>query len=150
VLFNPVGRWVREAGAFSDPSQIAGLPWKRRAVPDLRVTDVRLQRGIHFQLDIYGANPLGPPGTPGIDVRVRFEAARATGRLNINANLTGDAFPNTEVILEDRAGRRRMLQSFVTSRGSFMGPMTLLWGNKQRPMNGLCASIAVDEQGRFV
>jgi hypothetical protein len=70
-------------------------------------------------------------------------------RLNINAELTGDLFPNGEVLLLDQAGTVRMLQSYETDGGQNTGPVRLFRkGNES--MNGICMSYPLDGAGNFV
>jgi hypothetical protein len=149
VAFDPC---AGSAGLYpprSSPTTFLPIGLTKTETPVARLGVVKLARGIFIQVDAAGANPV-VPGAPSIDVHLRFEAAVSGGRLNISASLRGDAFPSAEVFLEDRASRRRMLQRFETAGGRHTGPLTMLWGNTQRFMHGICDSIAVNESLQFV
>jgi hypothetical protein len=85
-----------------------------------------------------------------IDYRVAMTVSIGKGHLNINAELTGDRFPNVEVMVQDRAGNRRMIQSYETDGHRTVGPFVRLPGEGHRSMNAICVCFPVDTDGRFV
>jgi hypothetical protein len=120
-------------------------------VPKVRVDSVQPGKGwMHFRLNASGANPVLKPASPDIDLHLSFTVSLTKQHLNVNADLTGDAFPNAEVMVQDAAGTRRMIYTFETSGGPKAGPMTLLPADSQRRMNAICISLPVNETGGFV
>jgi hypothetical protein len=77
-----------------------------------------------------------------------MSASVGSGRLNVMADLTGDSFPNVEVILQDESGVRRMLCRYETDAGADAGPGRLFTKGTD-PMNGICRSFGLTEAGRF-
>lgn len=151
VTFDPMTGKVDKPEAKSDESR---HPWfqPKVGVPTARVDSTRLGPGwIHFRLSFAGANPITPRSvSPTIDTSVALTAAIGKGHLNINAELKGDQFPSSEVILEDHNGGRRMLQSHETDGGRDTGPFARLWGDRQGAMSAICASFPISEDGIFL
>lgn len=149
VTFNPLTGAVIRHEPFSYESKHS-LLGTATAKPTERVGAIRTGRaGIYVQLDLAAANPLVKPA-PTIDLHLQVEASIAARALNLSASLSGDAFPNAEVFVEDYTGRRRMLGTFSTSGGRQLGPMTLLWGDTRRFMTGVCTVFEIDGTGRFL
>jgi hypothetical protein len=148
VTFDPVAGLVRGSDVRSSPSRFVPAGLTATARPRQRISAVKLARGLLLQLDIAGANPLAPPA-PDIDVRLRLEAAVSDSRLDVVAGLTGDAFPNAEVFLEDGARSRRMVITFATSGGRQTGPLIKLPGNRQENMSGICRCFGLTPDGFF-
>jgi hypothetical protein len=69
-------------------------------------------------------------------------------RLDVAASLTGDGFPNAELILQDAAGNRQMLFTFETTGAAHTGPMRLM-GDPKKPMNSISKSFPLDDSGLF-
>ena len=70
--------------------------------PSVRIDSVRLGKGwIHFRLNAAGANPLFGVLSPDIDFHAALTATVDKGRLNLTGELTGDQFPNFEVMVQD-------------------------------------------------
>ncbi|MDB4990129.1 MAG: hypothetical protein JWN04_5307 [Myxococcaceae bacterium] len=82
-------------------------------------------------------------------MRVSTTAAIGSGRLNVNGVLTGDIFPNAEVMLQDEGGSRQMLFTAETSGGRHVGPLRPI-DDKKKPMNAICRSSTLNDQGRSV
>jgi hypothetical protein len=118
------------------------------AIPNVRVDSVKLGANwMHFRFMAAGKNPLIPSAD--IDFRVAMTVSIASSRLGINAELTGDQFPNAEVMVQDRWGGRRMIQTYETDGGRTFGPFVRLPGEGHRPMSAICICVPVDENGRF-
>lgn len=69
--------------------------------------------------------------------------------MNIHGELTGDLFPNGEVLVLDQARTARMIQSYETDGSQNLGPARLYKKGYER-MNGVCLSLPIDGSGRFV
>jgi hypothetical protein len=151
VVFDPTTGRVEPPQAKSDESHLLVWPHTRKTeVPRVRIDAVQLgSNWLHFRLSAAGANPV-LPHSPDIDVRAAVTVSVGKGHLNINAELTGDQFPNSEVVLQDEGGARRMLQSYETTGGRRTGPIARLPGEGRRPMSAICAAFPVDASGRFV
>lgn len=63
--------------------------------------------------------------------------------------LSGDQFPNVEVMLQDEAFERRMLATFETTGSAHAGPAKLI-GNNSLEMTSLCKSFPLNQQGHFL
>ncbi|MDD9943224.1 MAG: hypothetical protein OXU20_19445 [Myxococcales bacterium] len=80
--------------------------------------------------------------SPDIDVHLRFKTELFGNSLRINADLSGDAFPNAEVFVEQtRTRRRTLIVTFETSHGPNTGPGVALWGDNRRPMGAICTLV---------
>lgn len=118
--------------------------------PVARVDHVQLGKNwLHFRLHTAGSNPT-LPGTPDIDMHMAATFSIGSGHLNLTGELTGDQFPNYEVMLQDEGGNRRMVMEYETGHNRWTGPEFNLWTDKKKPMNGLCKSFAINARGRFV
>ena len=150
VTFDPVTGSVGKPSAKSDASHFAiGPSWTATGIPIGRLSGVRSwKNGVYFQLHASGSNPLFP-GAPPIDVHVGITASIVPGRLDISASLTGDGFPNAELMLQDVAGNRRMIFTFETTGGPDTGPLRLM-GDFRRAMNALSTYFEIDDAGHFV
>lgn len=149
VDFDPVAGTVGLAHAKSDASHWIIGTYSEIGMPVSRVVNVR--RGVdslYFELRSAGSNPLVKRAPP-IDMAVALTTAVRPGRLDVQARLTGDQFPNVEVLLQDNASNRRTLMSFETTGAAHTGPLRLLHSGGM-PMNGLSRSFPIDAEGRFV
>ena len=118
-------------------------------MPVGRVSGIRSwKNGVYFQLHASGSNPLFP-GAPPIDVHVGITASIVPARLDLSASLSGDGFPNAELMIQDVTGTRRMVFTFETSGGPDTGPLRLM-GDSRRPMNAISTSFEIDDAGHFV
>lgn len=137
--------------AKSDESRHA-LFQSKVGIPQVRVDSIQLGPSwLHFRFRYAGGNPIIPkPVSPDINNHLLMTVAIGKGHLNINAELKGDQFPNSEVLVEDQTGTRRMVQSYETSGDRNFGPMARLPNDKRAPMSALCISFPVDGEGRFV
>jgi hypothetical protein len=149
VTFDPVTGGVGKPSEKSDTSHFAvGPSWTAVGIPIGRVSAVKVGRNaVYFQLHSSGSNPLFP-GAPPIDMHVAITASLDANRLNVAATLTGDAFPNAEVILMDEVGNRQMLFTFETTGGADTGPLRLM-GDSKKPMNAISKAFSLDAEGHF-
>lgn len=147
IEFDPAEGTIGPPMAYADPSYVAGTSITRTATPQIRVSGIKTPGGLFIQLDGTGANPLLP--SPDIDFRLRMNVSVAAQRLNLSAALTGDRFPSFEVMIQDAAGKRQMVQTYMTDGGKHTGPAARLFGNRQLDMNALCASYGLNAQGNF-
>lgn len=150
VVFDPVAGAVGYPSAKSDESSFAAiLPFTATGVPHANLTAVkRGKNSIYFKLHAFGSNPL-MPGAPDIDMQVAITAKLDSARLDIHAELSGDQFPNVEVMLQDEVRERRMLATYETSGSAHLGPGRLM-GNSARPMNSICKTFPLDPAGHFL
>lgn len=91
--------------------------------------------------------------SPDIDVQNSANISlqtEADGRrvLHVSGVLTGDCFPNAEVLLSDRFEQTVLLHTFAT-RGGWAGPFRYLWGDSRQSMGSYNVSIQLDHNGRF-
>jgi hypothetical protein len=63
--------------------------------------------------------------------------------------MTGDAFPNADVVVTDPAGKSLMVHSFETSSGPDSGPYMMLWGNNSRDMGSFSVQVPLTSEGTF-
>jgi hypothetical protein len=82
-------------------------------------------------------------------MHVTITAVVVPGRLDIEASLSGDGFPNAELIVQDEQGNRQMLFTFETTGGPDTGPLSLI-GDSKRWMNGVSKSFRLVDPGVFV
>lgn len=149
VDFDPVAGTVGLAHAKSDASHWIVGTYAEIGMPVSRVANVQRSKDArYFELRAAGSNPLVPPAPP-IDMAVGITAAVRPGRLDVQARLTGDGFPNVEVLIVDHTGARRALMSFETPGGAHTGPLKLFHRGGQ-PMVGISRSYGIDAEGRFV
>jgi RHS repeat-associated protein len=108
------------------------------------------QHGVYYLAEhMFGSMPLAM--SPDIDVHtnVALVMNEKTRDLEIRGWMTGDAFPNAEVFLQDPAGHRVFVHSFAT-HGDKLTPYTMLWGDPQLAMGKpFEMRIALDESGNF-
>lgn len=151
VVFDPTNGKLETPGAKCDESHLLVWPNSRETeIPKVRVDGVQLgSNWMHFRLTTSGANPVIKK-SPDIDLRAAMTVSVGKGHLNINAELTGDTFPNSEVIVQDEKGKRRMIQSYETTGGRRTGPIVRLPGENYRPMSAICTAFPVDAAGHFV
>jgi len=148
ITFDPVVGVVGKPNAKSDASHlIIGPPsWTAVGLPVPRVSAIKIgKNAVYFQLHSSGNNPLFP-GSPPIDMHVAITASVSGKRLDIAASLTGDGFPNAEVIVQDAAGNRQMLLTFETTGAADTGPARL-FGDRKKAMNAISKSFALDDSG---
>jgi hypothetical protein len=151
VTFDPAKGTVGVPDGKCDETIMLSNNSRATEVPKVRVDSVKLGTGwMHFRLNASGANPVLKPGSPDIDLHVSFTVGLTKQHLNVNADLTGDAFPNAEVMVQDSAGARRMIYTFETSGGPRIGPITLLPADSKRRMNAICISLPVNQVGAFL
>jgi hypothetical protein len=151
ITFDPTKGTVGKPQGKSDETIMLTLPLRATAIPEVRVDSVQLGKGwMHFRLNASAANPVFKRAAPNIDLHLSFTVSLTKQHLNVNADLTGDAFPNAEVMVQDPAGTRRMIYTFETSGGRRTGPFTHLAGDRQAKMNAICVSLPVNESGAFV
>lgn len=123
----------------------------RTGTPIARVDHVKLGKGwLHFRLRAGGNVPTLKWVSPEINMHMAATFTVGSGQLNLTGELTGDQFPNFEVMLQDEKGTRRMVMTYNTSHNRWTGPEVNLWTDKKQPMNGICKSFAIDSSGRFV
>jgi hypothetical protein len=151
VTFDPTKGTVGKPVGQSDETIMLYNDERDTAVPSVRVDFVRLGQGwMHFRLNAAASNPVLDPASPDIDLHLSFTVSLTKQHLNVNADLTGDAFPNAEVMVQDEAGTRRMIYTFETSGGRRTGPFTHLAGDRKAKMNAICISLPVNESGAFI
>jgi hypothetical protein len=150
VVFDPTTGDIGYPSAKSDESSfVAIIPYTRTETPNASLSAVtKGKNSIFFKLHAFGANPL-VPASPNIDMYLAMTANVDSARLNIHASLTGDQFPNVEMMLQDEAQERRMLATFETSGSAHLGPGRLL-GNNRNAMTSICKSFPLNAQGRFL
>jgi hypothetical protein len=152
VWFDPVAGKIGSPGSKSDDSHFAGLfsivTYHTAGIPNSRISSVKVgSNSIFFRLFASGSNPLFP-GAPPIDMQVSMTANVSSNRLNISAELTGDNFPNVEVLVTDETGGRQILCTYETDGGAHTGPLRLFAKGKN-PMSGLSRSYVLTDAGRF-
>ncbi len=149
IVFDPSTGHVGLPNARSDASHFAfGPSWTATGMPVPRLSGVRRSAGwVSFQLHAAGSNPLFP-GAPAIDVHVTVSASVTPRKLNMRASLTGDSFPNAEVMVQDYAGNRQMVLQFETTGSADAGPLRLM-GDRRADMGGVSVSFDIDDQGLF-
>lgn len=153
VAFDPIAGIVETPHAKSDTSTIY-LGWlgdySKTGVPEIRIDSVQLGKAwLHFRLHAAGKNPLIAVAAD-IDMHAAVTVSIDKGNLNITGELTGDQFPNYEVMLQDEGATRRMVMTYETGHGRRLGPEKDLWSDKKKPMNAICKSFPIDKHGRFV
>ena len=150
VVFDPTTGEIGYPSAKSDQSSfVAILPFTATATPHAKLSAVmKGKNSLYFKLHAFGANPL-IPGSPNIDMYVAMTANVGDSRLNINVQLSGDQFPNVEMMLQDEGYSRRMLATYETNGSAHLGPGRLM-GNNQLAMNAICKSFPLNAAGRFV
>jgi hypothetical protein len=150
VDFDPATGEVGQPGAQSDPSShVFESIGRATGVPTVRVDAVKQNKGcLHFRLSTSGSNPLVKPAPP-IDMRASLTVSLSKEHLNLHGELTGDLFPNGEVLVLDHAGTARMIESYETDGSRNLGPARLYNKGYER-MNGICLSLPIDASGRFV
>ena len=150
VVFDPIAGTVASPDAKCDETTLLGVNYSETELPKVRVDFVQLGKSwMHFRLNAAGANPIFKPASPDIDVHAAITASVADRRLDLTGELTGDRFPNFEVILQDEVKTRRMVMSYETSGNRWTGPETDLWRDRKRHMNANCKSFAIDDHGHF-
>jgi hypothetical protein len=149
VTFEPTTGKVGAPSGKSDASHFAvGPSWTAVGIPVSRVSAIRSgKNAVYFQLHSSGNNPLFP-GSPPIDMHVAITASVADKRLDVAASLTGDGFPNAELIVQDSAGNRQMLLTFETTGGAHTGPARLM-GDSKKQMNAISKSFPLNDAGLF-
>lgn len=151
ATFDPAKGTVGKPEGKSDETVLLSLDIHATAVPEVRVDSVQLGKGwMHFRLNAAAANPVFKGAAPNIDLHLSFTVSLTPQHLNVNADLTGDAFPNAEVMVEDAASTRRMIYTFATSGGQQTGPFTHLPGDRRARMNAICISLPVNDKGAFI
>jgi hypothetical protein len=75
-------------------------------------------------------------------------ASASDKRLDVAASLTGDGFPNAELIVQDSAGSRQMLFTFETTGGAHTGH-TRLFGDSKKQMNAISKAFPLNDAGLF-
>lgn len=155
VVFDPMSGVFEKPNGRSDESKWAYIFSARdRAIPVVRLDSQKLgPNWVHFRMHAAASNPLIPPKgklAPDIDLHCSITVAVGQGRLNVNADLTGDTFPNAEVMLEDESGTRRMNFSAETTGGRHTGPFVRLPGSGNAAMNAICRSFSTSESGQFI
>ena len=139
----------RLSSTKSNKSSFAAiLPFTASGVPHANLTSVtKGKNSIYFELHAFGGNPLMPKA-PNIDMQVAITAKVDGGRLDIHAELSGDQFPNVEIMLQDEAYERRMLATSETSGSAHFGPGSLI-GSAARSMNAKCKPFLLNADGHF-
>jgi hypothetical protein len=103
---------------------------------------------IAFETGYSGTNPLAVGPTPDIDVKSFFNVTQTKDILNINANVYGDNFPNTEMFVKDPSGQSLFLGVDVRAGGQDRNPLILLGGATENIMN-INVSVKIDGKGNF-
>ncbi|WP_372474858.1 RHS repeat domain-containing protein [Capnocytophaga sp. ARDL2] len=112
-------------GTYSDPSH---HPTQGVAtdVPDGYIGKVRSgNNSISFETGYNGKNPLASGPTPEIDVDAKIKLTQNGDILNINAQVAGDNFPNTEAFIEDPSGQKLFIGVDVRASGQDKVPTDL-------------------------
>jgi RHS repeat-associated protein len=98
----------------------------------------------------FEANNRGFPGSPNLDTQVAFAAWKKDGVLHVSGELTGDGFPSGEVFLRGSRGTEVFLFEYSTGSGSFVGPMTRLFGNgDDEVLEPFTQAVFLDDDGNF-
>ncbi|MDB4987972.1 MAG: hypothetical protein JWN04_3150 [Myxococcaceae bacterium] len=152
VWFDPIAGTIGSPESKSDESHFAGMfsfiKYNTAGIPNSRISAVKVgSNSIFFRLSASGSNPLFP-GAPGIDMQVSMTANVCNQRLIISADLTGDSFPNVEIILSDEGGEQQLLCTYETDGGADTGPLRLFARGKNS-MSGLSWSYSLTDAGRF-
>ena len=102
--------------------------------------------GFEFTANYAGSNRV-LPYAPDIDVhsKISINEDLVNGRLSLSANITGDAFPNTEAFISDQFGN-----SVFIGKARLQGNVfTSLWGNGSKDIMKANFQIGIDNEGAF-
>jgi hypothetical protein len=108
---------------------------------------------VHLTQTYAAANPLVNL-SPDIDVHHKSTIIAQPNKesgysINISGTLSGDAFPNAEILITDRAGQSLLLHTFSTSASPVTGPYSMLPGDQRREMGSYNVTLTVDTSGNF-
>ena len=103
---------------------------------------------IAFETGYSGSNPLALGPTPDIDIKSFFNLTQTNDILNVNANIYGDDFPNTELFIKDPSGQSLFLGADVREGGNDNNPLILVGGANTNIMN-INVSVKIDDKGNF-
>jgi RHS repeat-associated protein len=109
--------------------------------------------GVSIDQSYAANNPVVTP-SPDIDVQNHVEITAGPGSagstvLTVSGTLTGDGFPNAEVVLTDHTSQSVLVHTFETAQGPMYGPIVHLWDRGTDPMGTYRVSVNVDSTGRI-
>jgi hypothetical protein len=154
----PDGARVVDDRAYSDMSRRywggdvyeEGLahPRGRIDVSQDRSGGTQLTQDLSGSLPIYSECGIHLPA-PDIDVHNDMHIERDGDVLTISGRMTGDRFPNGEVLLTDAKGQTLLLHTYQTEGGPTIGPVTRLPGGAPEYMGDYSVRILLDGDGNF-
>ncbi len=137
-------------GTYSDPSH---HPTQGTAtdIPDGYIGRVRGgDNSVSFETGYSGTNPLASGPTPAIDVDAIIKLSQDGDILNINAQVAGDNFPNTEAFITDPSGQKLFIGTDVRAPGEDNSP-TILFGPATEHIMNVNLNVKTDPKtGNFI
>jgi hypothetical protein len=96
-----------------------------------------------------GSNPLVPMVSPDIDTFLKLTFNFFKNKLIVQGTVSGDDFPNAEVIVYDAAWTAALVFDYRTGGGQQTGPSRLFGSHADQKLGFIHASIPMDASGRF-
>ena len=111
---------------------------------------IKGNNSISFLTGYKGTNPLALGPTPDIDVDAKLTLAQKGNILNINGQVNGDDFPNTEAFITDPSGQKLFIGTDVRATGEDQNP-TILFGPATEQIMDINMQIRTNpDTGNFI